>query len=311
MRSLGKYAFSLVVLATIFYLIDAHDIFDTMSSIDPAAVLVAVGLALSAQFFSAMRLYRLALLQGISLTYMSVLVVGLSAVFYGLVVPGGSVAAFASRFIQLSREARVESVAVTLIVDRFVATVFLIAIGVIAIVLDQAEASWALPIAVAAFLAAGVLVTGRLVFMRMKSSIKYTSNRDQPNRLKEIANRIGRAFLKYSATDTGQVLIIVTASLLAHLSGCLLYWAIAKSLGLDFTLLSMCWIRSGMILITMIPVSVAGLGLRELAAIALLAPLGIGEAQAVGFSIMVFLVTPLAVGLIGGIAELFRVARLN
>ena len=66
-----------------------------------------------------------------------------------------------------------------------------------------------------------------------------------------------------------------------------------------------------MILSTMIPVSVAGLGLREVAAIALLLPLGTGEAQAVGFSILIFLVTPFTVGLIGGAAELYRVARLT
>jgi uncharacterized protein (TIRG00374 family) len=308
-RSVGKFAFSLVVLTTIFYLIDAHDIFDTMSSIDPATVLVAVGFALSAQMFSAMRLNRLALLQGISLPYISVLVIGLSAVFYGLVVPGGSVAAFAARFIQLSREARVESVAVTLIMDRIVATVFLIAIGVIAVAFDQAEPDWAVPITVGAVLTAGMLVTGRLVFLRMGGSIRNALNRGRPNRIAEIAGRIRNAFLRYSATGAGQILIIVTVTCLAHLSGCLLYLTVAKSLGLNITLLSMCWIRSGMILITMIPISLAGLGLREVAAIALLAPLGVGEAQAVGFSIMVFLVTPLAVGLIGGVAEIFRVAR--
>ena len=66
-----------------------------------------------------------------------------------------------------------------------------------------------------------------------------------------------------------------------------------------------------MILFTMIPVSVAGLGLREVAANVLLVPLGAGEAQAAGFSILVFLVTPVILGLIGGAAELYPVTRLT
>jgi uncharacterized membrane protein YbhN (UPF0104 family) len=59
----------------------------------------------------------------------------------------------------------------------------------------------------------------------------------------------------------------------------------------------------------MIPISVAGLGLREAAAIGLLVPLGVGEAQAVGFSLLIFLVSPLIVGLIGGSGELLRLGR--
>jgi hypothetical protein len=39
--------------------------------------------------------------------------------------------------------------------------------------------------------------------------------------------------------------------------------------------------------------------------------MGIDEAQAVGFSLLILLVTPLSVGLIGGVAELYRVIRLN
>ena len=95
----------------------------------------------------------------------------------------------------------------------------------------------------------------------------------------------------------------------AHLSGCLVFFMIAKSMGLHISFVSACWIRSGIILFTMIPLSVAGLGLREVAAVALLVPLGIAEAQAVGFAILVFLVTPVIVGLIGGAAEWYRIVR--
>lgn len=310
-KSVGKFAFSLSVLAAIFYLIDANDILATIVSADPGAVIVAIGFAFSAQLFSATRLNRLALLQDISLTFVRVLLIGLSAVFYGLVVPGGTVATFAVRFIQLSQEARVESVVAALIMDRVIATVFLVAVGIIAIAFDQAEPLWAVVIAAGTFLAAGIFVFGRRLFLRMIVWLENASSRDLLNTLHGVAGRIGRAFQKYSAADSGQILTIVAATLLAHLCGCLVYFTIAKSLGLNLTLLSICWIRSGMILSTMIPVSVAGLGVREVAGIALLVPLGIGEAQAVGFSILVFLVTPVVVGLIGGTAELYRVARLS
>lgn len=305
-KSVGKFAFSLSVLAAIFYLIDANAVFAALVNADPWMVIFAIGFALGSQVFSAMRLQRLAILQDISLAFVRVFFIGLSAVFYGLIVPGGTVAAFAVRFIQLSREARVESVAAALITDRVIATIFLIAIGIIAISLDRADPLLAGAIATVAALAVGTLVFGRQLLLRMWNRLKSDSSRLLPVKLHDYASRVSNAFVKYSAADSRQITTIGASTLLAHLCGCLVYYTVAKSLDLNLTLLTVCWIRSGMILSTMIPISVGGLGVREVAAIVLLATLGIGEAQAVGFSILIFLVTPVIVGLIGGSAELYR-----
>lgn len=306
LKPVGKLAFSLSVLAAIFYLIDTNAVFQALVSADPWMVAFAIGFALGSQIFSAMRLQQLALLQDIPLRFVRVLLIGLSAVFYGLIVPAGTVAAFAVRFIQLSREARVESVAAALITDRVIATIFLLAIGLIAVSFDRADPLLAVAIATVALLAVGTIVSGRQLLMRAWNRLKSSPNRFLSVKLYDYASRISTAFAKYSLADGRQVAIIGASTLLAHFCGCLVYYAVAKGLGLNLTLLSICWIRSGMILCTMIPVSVAGVGLREVAAIVLLAGLGISEVQAVGFSILVFLVTPVTVGLIGGAAELCR-----
>lgn len=311
LKSIGKYALSLSILAAIFYLIDANDIVAAMATVDPAAMAVAVGLALGSQFFSAIRLHRLAVLQEIVLGFSRVLVIGLSAVFYGLVVPAGTVAAFAVRFIQLSRNARMESVAATLVVDRALATVSLVAIGVLAFALDQSEPWWAAIILAGAVVVAGAVVFGRRVYRSLMNWLEQASDGGVLEKTHGALRRITGAFGKFSGVDRQQLVVVIAATLAAHLCGCLVYIAVAKSLGLDLALLSICWIRSGMILAAMIPLSVAGLGLRELAAIALIVPLGIVEAQAVAFSILVFLVTPFAVGLVGGVVELSQTLRSN
>ena len=245
-------------------------------------------------------------MQDIALSLGRVFLIGLSAVFYGLIVPAGTLAALAVRFVQLSQEAKVESVAAALIVDRVIATAFLIAVGTITIAFDKAEPLWASVIAVGIVLTAGIFVFGRRLVLRSIDRLDAASRRDSHSRVHGFAERIIGAFQKYSTVGSGQILIVLVASLLAHLLGCLTYFTIMKSMGLNIAFLSICWIRSGMILSTMIPVSVAGLGLREVAAIGLLVPLGVGEAQAVGFSILIFLVTPVIVGLIGGSGELLR-----
>ena len=307
----GKAAFSLFVLAGVFYLIDANDVFAVLAGADSWMIVLASVFALSAQVFSAVRLTHLARLQDISLTFLRALQIGLSAVFYGLVVPAGSLAAFAARFIQMSRDVRIESVVATLIMDRIIATTFLLAIGMVAISFDRAEPLWAIAIvSVGIFLGIGLFVLGRRLVWHSWDCLDTTSSRFSSAKLNKYAGRVGGAFLAYSSADGRQIVTIVASTLMAHLSGCLVYFTIAESLDLQITLLSACWIRSGMILFTMIPLSVAGLGLREIAAVALLVPLGIADAQAVGLSILVFLVTPVIVGLIGGSAEFYRVIRL-
>ncbi len=305
-KTAARYVFSVSVFTLILYLFDANDVLAIMAGADVASIVIAVGFALGAQFFSAIRLKLLLVLQDITLSLRKVFFVGLSAIFYGLVIPGGAVAAFAVRFVQLSRDARVEPVAAALVVDRIIATVFLVVIGTMAIALDQAEPLWAGVIVAGTIFGAGIFAFGRRSSMWVIDRLNNVASNESSSRLHRFGVRISRAFLNYSTAGGGEVLIILATSLLAHLCGCLAYYAIATGMGLDISFLSICWIRSGMILSTMIPVSVAGLGLREIAALALLVPLGFDEAQAVGFSILIFLATPVIIGLIGGFGELLR-----
>ena len=299
MKKAARYVFAISVLALILYLIDANDVLATVATADFASVVTAVGFVLVAQFFAAIRLKQLLAMQNIILALRRVFLVGLAAIFYGLVVPGGTVAAFAVRFIQLSRDVRVESVTAALVVDRIIATVFLILIGTMAIALDRAEPLWVGVIVAGIIFGAGIFTYGRRSSMWVIDRLNNVASNESSNRLQKFGVRISGAFLKYSTAGGSEVLIVLATSLLGHLCGCLAYYAIATGMGLDISFLTICWIRSGMILSTMIPISVAGLGLREIAALALLVPLGFDEAQAVGFSILIFLATPVIVGLIG------------
>jgi uncharacterized protein (TIRG00374 family) len=305
-KTTARYAFSLFVLGVIFYLFDANDVLAGIVKADVGNVMTAVCFALSSQVISAIRLNRLLLLQDISLPLGRLVLIGLSAVFYGLVVPGGTLATFAVRFTQLAQDAKVESVAAALIADRFIATAFLIVIGAVAIAFDQADMLWAGVIVAGIIFSGGVLVFGRRFVLRFIDVLDSASIHGPSNRLHGVSRKIRAVLLKYSAARSAPMVVVLVASLLAHLSGCMMYFTIATGMGLGISFFSICWIRSGMILSTMIPMSVGGLGLREVAAIGLFVPLGLGETKAVGFSMLVFLVTPLIVGLIGGSGELFR-----
>jgi len=303
-KTAARGVFSVAVFALILYLVDAHDVIDAMKEANAASAVTAVAFALGAQVFSAIRLRQLLVMQEIALSVQKVLSIGLTASFYGLLMPGGTLAANAARFVQLCRDARVETIAAALVVDRAVATVFLCVIGALAIAFDKAEPAWVGVIVAGMLCAMGIFLIGRRSLVWLAARLDALANAEWPGRFRRFGVRLGRALSIYTSTSGGEIRIVLATSLLAHLSGCFAYYAIALGLGFDISFLTICWIRSGVILATLVPVSLAGIGTREIATIALLVPLGFAEVQAVGFSIMIFLSTSVVIGLIGGFVEL-------
>lgn len=303
-KTAARYIFAIVVFALILYLFDANDVLATLRGANTASVAIGLGLALATHVCAAIRLQHLLVMQDISLRLRQVFFISLSAVFYGLLIPGGTVAAFVARFVQLRRAAGVERIGAALVVDRLFATGGLLVVGAVAVAFDQAE------LLGTGVIVAGVLLgAGALLFMRpcaawLNARLDGVETDESSGRWRRLWARIGQASRNYSKASRADVLRLVAASLTAHLFGCLMFYAIAVGLGLELSFLSICWIRSGIILSTMIPVSVAGLGLRELTAIGLLVPLGFAQAQAIAYAILILLVKTVMVGIIGGVGEL-------
>ncbi len=76
-KTAARYVFSVSVVTLILYLIDANDVLVTMAGTGIASVVIAVAFALGAQFFSAIRLKHLLVLQGITLSLRRVFFIGL------------------------------------------------------------------------------------------------------------------------------------------------------------------------------------------------------------------------------------------
>lgn len=304
LKTTARYVFSAVVFAFILYLFGANDVLATIAGANVVSVMIALGLVLGAHLFAAVRLRHLLVMQDILLRFRQVYFISLSAVFYGLLVPGGTVAAFVARFVQLSKAGSIERIGAALVVDRVMATVTLLAIGAGAIAFDQAEPLWAGIIIAAILGGAGVFLFMKPALAWLQARVDGMESDESAGRWRRLWVRISGALLNYSSASRADVLGVVATSLTAHALGCLMYYAIAVGIGFDISFLTICWIRSGMILSTMIPVSVAGLGLRELTAVGLFVPLGYAQAQAVGYAILIFLVKPVMVGIIGGVGEL-------
>jgi hypothetical protein len=87
-------------------------------------------------------------------------------------------------------------------------------------------------------------------------------------------------------------------------------YLLAIALGLSVSFLNVALTVALGSLVTLVPISISGLGTREAAMIAYMGTFGIAPAQALGFSLLVFVTFYLGGGLIGAVAWWFKPVSL-
>ena len=93
-------------------------------------------------------------------------------------------------------------------------------------------------------------------------------------------------------------------SILVQLTGVVSLWCIGMALGLDIPVAYYCILGPMVSLLTLLPISVNGMGVRELGTVAFLAPLEVHEDTAKTLALLWFAVN-VAVSLLGGMVYLF------
>jgi hypothetical protein len=79
-------------------------------------------------------------------------------------------------------------------------------------------------------------------------------------------------------------------------------WCFAMAVGLELALVTVLWMRAGLQVVLLLPLSIGGLGLREAGLVGLSAIIGVPAATAVTWSLTLFLGT-LVVAAAGGLIE--------
>jgi hypothetical protein len=97
-------------------------------------------------------------------------------------------------------------------------------------------------------------------------------------------------------------------SLLIHTIGIWRIGLAAQAVGIQQPILVLAWTYILMYIISLIPISIAGLGVREVSFVLLLSRYGVPEGQALGMSLLLFSVI-VVIGLVGGLIEVWEFWR--
>jgi len=118
--------------------------------------------------------------------------------------------------------------------------------------------------------------------------------------------RTGHAFEAIAKLPVRRIALLLFLSCLSQVPGILAFVILARALGLSLSFVTLGWVRSVVLIATSLPITVAGLGVREGVLLLLLHPYGVAEHDALAFSLLVFTVTIAGSGLVGGALEAFR-----
>jgi glycosyltransferase 2 family protein len=266
---------------------------------------VGAALAVSAvvQLVDAARLRRFTDIHHLGLSTWDVFKINMATQFYGLGVPGGYLSGIAVRCSQLSTRERKVGAGVSFVVDQVVTTAAMCTVGIGFWFGDHAERNLVTGAAIiAVFCGAMLVLTAVLAPARMAAipPVRWLIAR-LGGRLQVVRDVVG----PFSRLDRRTLLQIGTLAVGSNLLRITVYYLLAQAFGLGVSWVAMGWIRSVMMVATMPPVSVSGLGLREGVSLLLLSRYGIAAEQIVAFSLSVFTVSTLF-GLLGGVFELGR-----
>ncbi|MGH7718838.1 MAG: lysylphosphatidylglycerol synthase transmembrane domain-containing protein [Gemmatimonadaceae bacterium] len=299
------------ILAYLFSRVSPAQVLATVGQVGPARWMTAAFISLSGQVVIAYRLRLLTDAQRLGISTAKLLEINLSAVFFGLLVPAGNVARGAIRVYGMARPTGkfAEAVA-SILFDRLSAT---LAMAAIALLCYQLAAPPAGARAAGLFLAASTtaaLLLHFLLFSRLAAGwwrsvlalLPWRWLRERAERLRESASRLREL-------PRATLALVFALAAVTQLMSILAYYTLAGGLGIELRFIEMAWVMGVVRLLIMIPISPAGLGVREGALVVLLGQYGVPGEAALALSLLAFATGEVLVGIVGGVIEGVRFLR--
>jgi hypothetical protein len=245
--------------------------------------------------------------QGVPMGTFEALEINLATLFYGLVLPGGNLTGIAVRFYRLSRAGgRYAAGLLAMACDRVAATAAISVVGLACWAVDPREKPTS---GLVVLMIGAAIVAATIAPFAAARQLRRVAGMLQATSLAWLyagLRRVGRAFDAIARLPGRTIALILVLSCLAQVPGIAAFAILADALGLSLSFITLGWIRSVVLIVTALPISVAGLGVREGVLLLLLRPYGVADHDALAYSLLVFAVTIVAPGLVGGILEAVR-----
>ncbi len=300
---LGKFLVSALLLTVLFWRVDRAVFIRTMQALPLKVFLGCAGLYILGYLISTVRWQRLLLAEGIRLPLWRLTLVYFEAAFFNLFLPtligGDIVRGYTIYRITQGHDASIASI----LADRLSGFAALVGIALIALGLaygqirDPQVAAMILTVAIAFTVTIGVLLDNRMK-ERVSRVLRFVGLTRFQAKLQGMVEALQR--YRGHRRALGQAVLL---SLLLQTLIIVTYYLIGAGLNLGVSIAYFFLYVPLITFVAMVPISVAGLGVREGGAVYFFAKIGVDAATALTMSLTWFALTLVVSGL-GGLAFL-------
>jgi len=252
-------------------------------------------------------------IQGLTLSINQIVRIGFITGFYSLFLPGY----LAGGVIRWHRMARHDSkpaqAFATIVFTRLLSTIVTVIVGMACWLLDStARHNLGFGLVFAGLLA-GLCVAHWLLFNSGRAQWLANSVGRHSRVPRFVADKLGkvlRSVEKFGEVSGRKLASTVALLVLSEFVGILSFYLISEAMHLELAPISIGWVRAYVMLITLLPISIMGMGVRDGGLVVMLRTYGVAPALAVTYSVLLLSRT-LVLGLLGGAFELWNIMRFR
>lgn len=318
MRNKILFLLKLVLLSFIFWWIfksvDLSQTISVLKKINVCLFLLAFAANNLSNVFLTIKWYRLSTPLNIKSSFIELLNLNYVSIFYSCFLPGQSSGELIKGIKLSKKEGSIQKVWIPIFIDKITNLLIIFIIGFVSVMAESNfRQNQTLIIAISGstiFLALLTIILFSEHTEKIESFIKETvikiCNLLKIN-TKLISSFSIRYFENYKKHDS---LMFETLfwSVLVKMPHMFAFYFLALSLNINLDLVQSAWLFSIISIVTLLPISFSGLGIREGTIILILSQLGIDNASALSLSLLIFILLIL-MAIIGGIIELASVLK--
>ncbi len=285
---------TLIILWYLTKIIPLQNVYQAILHSELIWIIAALAFILISLFSMSVRMNIMMKQQKLKISLWNIFRIRLISFYYKLFIPGGTFANIGIlfyKFSQINNDQKTEIIS-SIMFDRLLATVGLCFVGLICLFITKPELPFLL-ISLITLIFSSLLIIIFILSNKKISNIIGNYLRNNENKLTLKFLKLLNSVKEFQKLTVLNLIYLIMLSILPHIFGVIAFTAISCSMGLELTLLDWGWIRSVVILGTMLPISLAGIGIRDGILIYILSLYSVTADSAWALSILLLAVTTL------------------
>ena len=284
-----KFIVSGAILTFLFFKIPVYEIGESLGSANFVLIIISFFIYTVCHYLSAFETRYLTNVQEIIISTFQILKIHLTTMFYNLFLPG-FISGGAVKWYKFSKYGSKSDAAAVVAFNRFLEILMIVFTGIIYSIPVLSEKGKSQLLIIWLFLLVFIIA---VYFLLLNQKFLMLSERmmlliPSPQIIKNSVTKIFNSIKKFRKLNFKENMQIFGLLFFYHSLGIASVYLLALSLDINITFFDIAWMRSAINILTMLPFSFAGLGIREVSLVFFLGNYGVKADTAMAYSLLIF-----------------------